>query len=453
MAETTPFVVRIIFRPSDCTFWLPACDIFALQGGLHYLGCRFLFVFFNSFIIPGVGAHKAFNSDPPTKELPSIFMFATHAFPGLSASTSTKYKEPNRKYLRVLLCPTALSGKKGRKRQLVGVPQTAFLDALIKLFANLHRIASSSTIRHPPAPSRNKIIRRRKSVSPAVSLSSTPSPTTTSDSHKRRRIAIEEEEHEHEFDPACPLPPPPAPAPPPSSSSSAGGESKRMRVVGSRMAYLLEELRTEHENEAAAAARNLQEVRRLMEQEREVVLMRSQIEKERMLQEKDGHEKQNLKDKLEEAQNKERYWMDESTAAKARADEEGRRLLVLQGKLDDAIKQTEHLDTLRRVNEHESSAISDKWTRLTAWVHHVLASKKVLPIDCAICLDPIKNPRTLPCGHIFCGDCIEEQGKAAAEMICALCHLPHPVNAAFRVYFNVANPIDNPDPSLLAYVP
>ena len=46
-------------------------------------------------------------------------------------------------------------------------------------------------------------------------------------------------------------------------------------------------------------------------------------------------------------------------------------------------------------------------------------------LECAVCREELKDPRTLSCGHIFCLTCIEQQASQSAskvQLTCVCCH-------------------------------
>ena len=46
--------------------------------------------------------------------------------------------------------------------------------------------------------------------------------------------------------------------------------------------------------------------------------------------------------------------------------------------------------------------------------------------QCLICLGPPVNPTSLPCGHSFCTECVEELRKKGVADVCPLCREPLP---------------------------
>lgn len=53
------------------------------------------------------------------------------------------------------------------------------------------------------------------------------------------------------------------------------------------------------------------------------------------------------------------------------------------------------------------------------------------PFSCPICLEPLREPVTLPCGHNFCGDCIRDCW-GCCEKACPECREPFPDGAELR---------------------
>ena len=63
---------------------------------------------------------------------------------------------------------------------------------------------------------------------------------------------------------------------------------------------------------------------------------------------------------------------------------------------------------------------------------------------CMICHEPPANPTSLPCGHSFCTECVEELRKKGVSDVCPLCRAPLPpgreklYELAFRVWLKIA---------------
>ncbi|XP_049987461.1 E3 ubiquitin-protein ligase TRIM31-like [Alexandromys fortis] len=52
------------------------------------------------------------------------------------------------------------------------------------------------------------------------------------------------------------------------------------------------------------------------------------------------------------------------------------------------------------------------------------ASKLLEDVICPICIEILRNPVTIDCGHNFCLQCIKQVGKTAENLQCPLCKLP-----------------------------
>lgn len=61
-------------------------------------------------------------------------------------------------------------------------------------------------------------------------------------------------------------------------------------------------------------------------------------------------------------------------------------------------------------------------------------SNHFLSTECAICLDPIPNPMTLPCGHQYHHQCIEQlMISSNQQQSCPLCRAPIPLNSKQKI--------------------
>ncbi|XP_075835338.1 E3 ubiquitin-protein ligase TRIM31-like [Microtus pennsylvanicus] len=52
------------------------------------------------------------------------------------------------------------------------------------------------------------------------------------------------------------------------------------------------------------------------------------------------------------------------------------------------------------------------------------ASKLLEDVTCPICIEILRNPVTIDCGHNFCLQCIDQVGKTTENLQCPLCKLP-----------------------------
>ena len=44
-----------------------------------------------------------------------------------------------------------------------------------------------------------------------------------------------------------------------------------------------------------------------------------------------------------------------------------------------------------------------------------------MAVECSICLQTFRNPKTLPCGHTYCAACVDCQITSKGKLKCALC--------------------------------
>ncbi|EDR25373.1 hypothetical protein EDI_340720 [Entamoeba dispar SAW760] len=66
-------------------------------------------------------------------------------------------------------------------------------------------------------------------------------------------------------------------------------------------------------------------------------------------------------------------------------------------------------------------------------------------MTCPLCLTPLTNPITLPCGQIICSDCVDSLLLGGSEMECPLCMNTHNTNDIFTTDKQVIdNTTDNP---------
>ncbi|XP_072016146.1 uncharacterized protein [Amphiura filiformis] len=78
-------------------------------------------------------------------------------------------------------------------------------------------------------------------------------------------------------------------------------------------------------------------------------------------------------------------------------------------------------DLVRELGDKARKAKEEKWTPVKR-----SAGSKAL--QCSICISRFKNPKTLPCLHSFCKDCLLRLApKGTKELSCPLCRKPFPV--------------------------
>merc|ERR1712176_321595 len=83
--------------------------------------------------------------------------------------------------------------------------------------------------------------------------------------------------------------------------------------------------------------------------------------------------------------------------------------------------------------------------RSIAFLENVVQQAAASEIECGICLHVLRDPRILPCAHIFCAGCIQRSLQEKAE--CPQCRSPVRGHSQLNVIHSVRADLRNSDVS------